>query len=153
MQVYRTSIRGPVPNRGSLGDGSRPTSRLVLFRISADAGSSATDLCPLPPLRPLSRGQTRPACISRPIRDPAGRRVQAALTTVFQQVAPTDRALAIALTQGDQVLLALGIRTDQHHQTGLLRAQARLQVNPVAQDVNVLPLAQIPLFEGCVTAL
>ena len=97
-------------------------------------------------------GQTSPAAFQKPSAPSAmaslGGNVEPAPLQIEQQIAPVVRALARAIGEADQLLLALRRRADQHEDALLFVLQARLEMDAVGPDVDVALRRQIALLPG-----
>ncbi len=71
---------------------------------------------------------------------------QTAPLQIEQQLAPVLRALAGAVGEADQLLLALRRRADNHEHALLLVFEPRLQIDAVGPDVDVAPGRQVALL-------
>ncbi len=75
-----------------------------------------------------------------------GRDSEASILQVDQQFAPVLRALAGAVSEADQLLLAFRSGADQHKDALLVVLQPGLQMDAIRPDVDVSPGRQIALL-------
>ncbi len=90
----------------------------------------------------------------RTVADRHGRfHLQAARFAVQEQFLPRLLALAVAVREGDQFLLAVGSRSHQHQDTLAVVLQADVEVDTVGPDVDVMFALERPLAPGLMVVL
>ena len=89
----------------------------------------------------------------RPVADGHHRGFHAAVTQVTQQRLPGIGGLPVALSDGDELLVAVLAHSDDDKsaQAGLL--EANVEVHAVDPDVDVVPIGKRPVHEGLVLGL
>ena len=97
---------------------------------------------------PVNLAQSLPET-QRPITPrQVGATFKAAPFQIEQQFLPTLLAFAIAVHQTDNILMALGVRRDDHQDALPLVIQARAEVDPVSPEIDVALGGQIALLPG-----
>ena len=89
----------------------------------------------------------------RAVADGQDRGAHAAAAQVAQPLGPAVGGLAFAISDGDQLLGAVGAHAHQHQtaQAGLL--QPHPEVDPISPDGHVVAVGQLPAAEGLVLGL
>ncbi len=89
----------------------------------------------------------------RPVADGQHRGAHAAAGAVAQQVRPRLRGLPVPVSQGDELLAAIGADPDHHQQAQLVLLQPDVHVDPVGPQVDVVHAGQVPGGEGALLGL
>ena len=89
----------------------------------------------------------------RPVTDGQHRGAHAAAGAIAQQVRPRLRRLAVPISEGDQLLAAVGADADHDQQAQLVLLQPDVHVDPVGPQVDVVHPGQVPLGEGTLLRL
>jgi hypothetical protein len=83
----------------------------------------------------------------RSVADGQHRRGHPAAATGAQQISPRLGRLPEPISQGDELLAAVGTHPDHHQQAQLLLLEADLEVDPVDPQVDVVSTRQITVLE------